>query len=59
MTELTDTPSRRHEVRSFPSRRPRPWGDRSQPGANQYDLGSFNEATIIETIRLAGTITRT
>ena len=59
MTELTDMPSRRHEVRPFPSRRPRPWGDRSQPGANQYDLGSFNEATIIETIRLAGTITRT
>ncbi len=33
--------------------------DRRQPGANQYDLGSFNEATIIETIRLAGTISRT
>src|SRR3954469_3382107 len=28
-------------------------------GANQYDLGSFNEAVIIETIRLAGTISRT
>jgi len=59
VTELTDTPSRRHEVRSYAARRPRPWGDRSQPGANQYDLGSVNEATIIETIRLAGTITRT
>ncbi|MGY4766146.1 ROK family transcriptional regulator [Kribbella sp. CWNU-51] len=28
-------------------------------GANQYDLGSFNEAVIIETIRLAGIISRT
>jgi predicted NBD/HSP70 family sugar kinase len=28
-------------------------------GANQYDLGSFNAAVIIETIRLAGTISRT
>ncbi|MCU1528516.1 MAG: hypothetical protein JWP75_2279 [Frondihabitans sp.] len=31
----------------------------NQPGANQYDLGSFNEVTIIETIRQAGTISRT
>lgn len=31
----------------------------SQPGANQYDLGSFNEAAIIETIRQAGSISRT
>ncbi|MEU4194335.1 ROK family transcriptional regulator [Kribbella sp. NPDC026611] len=30
-----------------------------QAGANQYDLGSFNEAVIIETIRLAGIISRT
>ncbi|GAB3923514.1 ROK family transcriptional regulator [Kribbella albertanoniae] len=28
-------------------------------GANQLDLGSFNEAVIIETIRLAGIISRT
>ncbi|WP_328994369.1 ROK family transcriptional regulator [Kribbella sp. NBC_01245] len=28
-------------------------------GANQYDLGTFNEAVIIETIRLAGIISRT
>lgn len=28
-------------------------------GANQYDLGSFNEAVIIETIRLSGIISRT
>lgn len=33
-------------------------GDR-RSGANQYDLGSFNEAVIIETIRLAGVISRT
>ncbi|MFE6969967.1 ROK family protein [Isoptericola sp. NPDC057653] len=60
MTELTDTPRHRQgEARPYASRRPRPWGDRSQPGANQYDLGSFNEATIIETIRIAGTISRT
>lgn len=32
---------------------------RTRPGANQYDLGTFNEATIIETIRQAGTISRT
>ncbi|GAB3803073.1 ROK family transcriptional regulator [Humibacter antri] len=32
---------------------------RAQGGANQYDLGSFNEATIIETIRQAGVISRT
>ena len=31
----------------------------NQPGANQYDLGSFNEAAIIETIRRAGSISRT
>lgn len=30
-----------------------------RPGANQYDLGTFNEATIIETIRQAGSISRT
>jgi predicted NBD/HSP70 family sugar kinase len=30
-----------------------------RPGANQYDLGSFNEATILETIRQAGSISRT
>jgi len=35
-------------------------GDRrTQSGANQYDLGSFNEATIVETIRHAGAISRT
>lgn len=28
-------------------------------GANQYDLGSFNESAIIETIRSAGAISRT
>ncbi|GAA3540781.1 ROK family transcriptional regulator [Kribbella ginsengisoli] len=31
----------------------------TRSGANQYDLGSFNEAVIIETIRLAGIISRT
>ncbi|TWD84145.1 putative NBD/HSP70 family sugar kinase [Kribbella amoyensis] len=31
----------------------------ARSGANQYDLGSFNEAVIIETIRLAGIISRT
>jgi len=33
--------------------------EQTRSGANQYDLGSFNEAVIIETIRLAGTISRT
>jgi predicted NBD/HSP70 family sugar kinase len=33
--------------------------DLPRAGANQYDLGSFNEAVIIETIRLAGIISRT
>lgn len=33
--------------------------DLRRAGANQYDLGSFNEAVIIETIRLAGIISRT
>ncbi|WBQ01983.1 ROK family transcriptional regulator [Kribbella sp. CA-293567] len=31
----------------------------TRSGANQYDLGSFNEAVIIETIRLAGIVSRT
>lgn len=31
----------------------------TRSGANQYDLGSFNEAVIIETIRVAGIISRT
>ncbi|TDO44362.1 putative NBD/HSP70 family sugar kinase [Kribbella sp. VKM Ac-2527] len=31
----------------------------TRSGANQYDLGTFNEAVIIETIRLAGIISRT
>src|SRR3954453_17746296 len=30
----------------------------TRSGANQYDLGSFNEAVIIETIRRAGIISR-
>ena len=30
----------------------------SGAGANQIDLGSFNECVVIETVRLAGTITR-
>jgi predicted NBD/HSP70 family sugar kinase len=33
--------------------------EQTRSGANQYDLGSFNEAVIIETIRLAGIISRT
>lgn len=33
--------------------------EQPRSGANQYDLGSFNEAVIIETIRLAGIISRT
>ena len=32
---------------------------RGQAGLNQYDLGTFNEATVIETIRQAGAISRT
>lgn len=58
MTEPTD-PSYRLLGVGYPARPPRSLGDRTQPGANQYDLGSFNEAAIIETIRLAGTISRT
>lgn len=60
MTELTEPTRRpRGTIRASATRRPRPLGDRVQPGANQYDLGSFNESAIIETIRLAGSITRT
>lgn len=48
-----DAPSRMAQTRR------RPVSDPQQLGANQYDLGSFNEATIIEAIRQAGTISRT
>jgi len=58
---VTDTTEpiapRRAEARSYSTRDPRSVGDR--PGANQHDLGSFNEVAIIETIRQAGTISRT
>ncbi|WP_112141522.1 ROK family transcriptional regulator [Glycomyces dulcitolivorans] len=47
MTDRNDTTTRRT---------PAPPGDRA--GANQSDLGSFNEATIVETIRQAGAISR-
>jgi predicted NBD/HSP70 family sugar kinase len=33
-------------------------GPRAGGGANQIDLGSFNECVVIETVRLAGPITR-
>nr|WP_208382458.1 ROK family protein [Microbacterium ulmi] len=46
-------------VRARSARVRTPLSSPSQVGANQYDLGSFNEATIIETIRRAGTISRT
>ncbi len=60
MTELTDPPSRPlGEIRPYTTRNPRSLSGRKQPGANQHDLGSFNEVTIIETIRQAGTISRT
>jgi predicted NBD/HSP70 family sugar kinase len=42
-----------------PGIRRRGAGARVQSGANQYDLGSFNQATIVETIRQAGVISRT
>lgn len=59
MTDST-MPSNRSasEPRSYRARDSRPPGDRLRPGANQSDLGSFNEATIIETIRQAGVISR-
>ncbi len=58
MTDLSDGPAA-STPRSAPGLlRPRT-GRRVQSGANQYDLGSFNEATIIETIRQAGVISRT
>jgi len=47
------------DIHPYTTRNPRSLSDRRQPGANQYDLGSFNEVTIIETIRQAGTISRT
>jgi predicted NBD/HSP70 family sugar kinase/transposase len=34
------------------------WLPRTGAGVNQIDLGSFNECVVIETVRLAGTITR-
>lgn len=45
---------RAHPAGTRPAR-----GPRHRPGANQHDLGSFNEAAILETIRQAGTISRT
>lgn len=60
MTNVTDPPSRPlSDIRPYTTRNPRSLTDRKQPGANQHDLGSFNEVTIIETIRQAGTISRT
>ena len=58
MTQVRDSPTGAADVLVHRAQRQRT-GDRKQPGANQYDLGSFNEATIIETIRQAGTISRT
>ncbi|MHA7984412.1 ROK family transcriptional regulator [Rathayibacter sp. CAU 1779] len=58
MTHVSDGPVAGHRPTS-PLVRPRKADRRVQSGANQYDLGSFNEATIIETIRQAGVISRT
>jgi predicted NBD/HSP70 family sugar kinase len=58
VTRLTDPPRDTGDVLSHFAQRPRS-AHGQQPGANQYDLGSFNEATVIETIRQAGTISRT
>ncbi|HEY1177417.1 MAG TPA: ROK family transcriptional regulator [Phytomonospora sp.] len=60
MTDPADPPIRPlSEIRRHRASDARSLGARLQPGATQYDLGSFNEATIIETIRQAGTISRT
>ncbi|MGN6126692.1 MAG: ROK family transcriptional regulator [Humibacter sp.] len=60
MTQVDDEPSSIKTVPPAPRKaRFTTNGKRSQSGANQYDLGSFNEATIIETIRQAGVISRT
>lgn len=61
MTDLTARTRASPADRGMPSRRQptRAVGTHAKAGANQYDLGSFNEATIIETIRQAGTISRT
>ncbi|NNC13698.1 ROK family protein [Planctomonas sp. JC2975] len=58
MTHVTEGPIAGPRPTS-PLVRPRKADRRAQSGANQYDLGSFNEATIIETIRQAGVISRT
>lgn len=47
------------EIRQRSPRGTGPLAVRRESGANQSDLGSFNEAAIIETIRQAGTISRT
>jgi len=60
VSKLTDPATRPlSSIRPYATRNPRSLSGRKQPGANQYDLGSFNESTIIETIRQAGTISRT
>jgi predicted NBD/HSP70 family sugar kinase len=58
MTQLGDKPVAASRATSL-LLRPRKTERATQSGANQYDLGSFNEATIIETIRQAGVISRT
>jgi len=59
VTQVGEEPSLLKSAR--PARRAQSRGAdrRAHGGANQYDLGSFNEATIIETIRQAGVISRT
>lgn len=57
MTDPND-PQVRSKGEAPATRGPAP-GERLRPGANQSDLGSFNESTIIETIRQAGVISRT
>jgi len=59
VTDTTDRSTRRTATAPNSRRNPRAVNDRDRPGANQHDLGSFNEVAIIETIRQAGTISRT
>lgn len=60
MTDPTVPPIRPlGELRRHRASGARPLAGRRQAGANQSDLGSFNEAAIIETIRQAGIISRT
>lgn len=60
MTTVRDPADRAPaDVHSYTKQNPRSINRVGRPGANQHDLGSFNEVTIIDTIRRAGTISRT